>query len=581
MKKKSLTGERLLELGVLNQQQLDTCVSAQLLSRQIGRPLQIGEIIVQYGYASRQVVEDAIRYTGNLASGFTAIELPFSVCRAFQVMPLGIKDGVLFVASRSILYQRDCDEIMGAAIESGYPVSSVQNVPRNSADILSYISSLPGVDSGVLQGEIDHFFKLISSGNDKASGELLQTIINHLFIDAIQQGASDVHISSAKEDIHCRIRYRLDGNLFDKYMMSTECMRRLVTQIKKRSVPDASEKLRPQGGRMSIAHRGRNIDLRVESGSNDEGEDIVVRLLDSSRTASLDVTFAEQPELLRLFKGLADIRGKHGELIIVAGPTGQGKSSTIAALLYEMPRERIRVDTAEDPVENRIPGVCQHQVNDLIGLSYSVVLKSSMRKDPNVLSVGEVRDSETAEQCVRMTETGHCVITTLHTTSVPETLARLISILPDNYRDMGTFAIGKTIRAILNQRLVRRVCKCHKRVPVKELIKGSSPALSVANILQMNDDDMIAVPVGCELCNHTGYKGRVIAPEAVFFPSDAATRVEIQRILFEKGAIGQLLHLDGVRYFSREETVRNLVVSGVIDIESAIDALHLGVLEMQ
>ena len=218
--------------------------------------------------------------------------------------------------------------------------------------------------------------------------------------------------------------------------------------------------------------------------------------------------------------------------------------------MYAMRRDVVNVDSVEDPVENVIPMVRHHPVNEGLGVTYAMLLRGILRHDPDVIMVGEIRDSETAEITIRAAETGHHVFTSLHTNSAPETISRFIEQLPVTSRDMGKGSIAKTIRAVINQRLIRKLCEC--AVPMRVIDLEASHRRSMLEI-GMTDKETIMTPGSCPKCNGVGYRGRVAVIDAVFVPNNSMLREKMQTVIFEQSGISRMLSLDGIRHFKRKD----------------------------
>jgi type II secretory ATPase GspE/PulE/Tfp pilus assembly ATPase PilB-like protein len=246
-------------------------------------------------------------------------------------------------------------------------------------------------------------------------------------------------------------------------------------------------------------------------------------------------------------------------------------------MISEMDRLNLNIMTAEDPVEYQISEVCQTAVNDATGMSFANILRSFLRNDPDIIVVGEMRDSETAEIALRAAESGHMMISTLHTNDVAQSLNRLAGMLDEDYKPMGIAVLSHNLKAIVNQRLIRTICPhCHHKMAVKEL---SYEQEQHASHIGLAPTDIMAVvnKEGCDVCDYTGYYGRVLAPEAAFFPNDLSVQNEIERIMNSDGdtAAANILELDGVEYFSRKDTTKQLLLKNLIDLKIASDLLDL------
>jgi MSHA biogenesis protein MshE len=321
-------------------------------------------------------------------------------------------------------------------------------------------------------------------------------LLQSIFLDAMQVRASDVHIEP--DETVLRIRQRVDGVLQEQVVKERRITSALVLRLKLMSGLDISEKRLPQDGRFSIKIKERKVDVRLSTMPVEYGESVVMRLLDQTDGVTDLENVGMPADMLERFRRL--IHMPHG-LILVTGPTGSGKTTTLYGALQELNDVGKKIITVEDPVEYRLHRINQVQVNPKIDLSFARVLRSALRQDPDILLVGEIRDTETAEIALRAAMTGHLVLSTLHTNDAVSSAMRLV--------DMGTegFLAATAIRAVLAQRLVRRLCEycCTEHDPSPRdrawVEKVSGVTLAPAQRLQQAS--------GCHRCNNTGYRGRI------------------------------------------------------------------------
>ncbi len=319
-------------------------------------------------------------------------------------------------------------------------------------------------------------------------------LLQSMFEDAVRAGASDIHIEP--EDRQLRIRQRIDGVLNEQVIAGTRTAQALVTRLKLLSNLDISEKRLPQDGRFSIRIEERLFDVRLATMPVEHGEVVVMRLLDQS-TPQRSLTEIGMPlVVLQSYRRVLAL--PHG-MILVTGPTGSGKTTTLYSALSELNQPGRKIITAEDPVEYRLPRVNQVQVNPRIGLDFARILRSALRLDPDVIMVGEVRDEETAQIALRAAITGHLVLSTLHTNDTLATLGRLLDMRARGY------LVASALRGVLAQRLIRRVCeRCGER--------HAPDAQEMAFLRSLGLDEVTEIPwragKGCPYCNRTGYRGR-------------------------------------------------------------------------
>lgn len=334
-------------------------------------------------------------------------------------------------------------------------------------------------------------FSALSTENDKDN--TIVRLLQSLFEDAVQVGASDIHIEP--DDGVLRLRQRIDGVLHESLLKETAIAPALVLRLKLMAGLDISEKRLPQDGRFQIRVKGQTIDVRMSTMPVQFGESVVMRLLNQSNgILELEATGMPADVVKRLRRIM---QSPHG-MVLVTGPTGSGKTTTLYGVLSELNQPGVKIITVEDPVEYRLPRINQVQINHKIGLDFASVLRTSLRQDPDVLMVGEMRDQETAEMGLRGALTGHLVLSTLHTNDAVSSTLRLI--------DMGAapYLVASALRAILAQRLVRRICPhCKARYQPDELEQTWLTHFQAPSSLQFFRG------MGCQSCNYSGYKGRI------------------------------------------------------------------------
>lgn len=319
-------------------------------------------------------------------------------------------------------------------------------------------------------------------------------LLNSMFEDALQIGASDIHIEPEEKLI--RFRMRVDGLLQETEIKETGIASALVSRLKIMAGLDIAERRLPQDGRFALTIKGSPVDVRMATMPVQYGEAVVMRLLDQTHGIRSLESAGMPPALLQAFRRkLASPNG----IILVTGPTGSGKTTTLYGALSELNTPERKIITAEDPIEYQMPRINQVSVNTKAGLTFATILRTSLRQDPDVLLIGEMRDQETAEIAMRGALTGHLVLSTLHTNDAPSSAVRLI--------DMGVpgYLVASTLKGILAQRLARRLCQYCK--VVQPLNQEELQFLHHISPNQTADD--FYVGVGCASCNHSGHKGRL------------------------------------------------------------------------
>ena len=373
--------------------------------------------------------------------------------------------------------------------------------------------------------------------------------VNKLLVDAIRMGASDLHFEPYEKTY--RVRYRVDGVLRQITNPPLQLANRLASRLKVMSQMDISEKRVPQDGRIKLKlSKTKAIDFRVNSLPTLFGEKLVLRILDpSSAMLGIDALGYEEPQKALFMEALDKPQG----MLLITGPTGSGKTVSLYTGLNILNTESSNISTAEDPVEINLEGINQVNVNQKVGLTFSAALKSFLRQDPDIIMVGEIRDLETAEIAIKAAQTGHMVMSTLHTNSAPETLTRL--------RNMGvpSFNIATSVNLVIAQRLARRLCS-HCKAPV-DIPKQSLLEMGFTEQDLANPELQIFQPVGCSECRE-GYKGRVGVYEVM------KVTPEISKIIMEDGNALQIAAA------SEKQGFNNLRRSGLIKVMNGLTSLQ-------
>jgi type IV pilus assembly protein PilB len=477
------------------------------------------------------LVDLALTGVADEASG----EIALHVLERLIAMPYAIEDGTLKVAVADPGNIHAIDELR---LATRYPLE-IGVAARE--DILAEIRRLAraseafGARAAVeeeltLEAEEEEVDDL--EVDDGISDAPLVRLVNSVIFQAAEDGASDVHFEPQEDAL--LVRFRVDGVLQEVQRIPKRMMPGVLTRLKVLAKLDIAERRKPQDGRISLnaAAAGRMLDVRVATLPTVEGESIVMRLLDKSKRA---------PTLQEL--GMSDeMRAKLEELIrrptgalLVTGPTGSGKSTTLYASLTAINRPEINIITVEDPVEYRLQGVSQVQINQKAGLTFATALRSILRSDPDVVMVGEIRDGETAKISIEAALTGHLVLSTLHTNDAPQALTRL------NEMGVEPFLVGAAVSAVLAQRLARKLCThcCEMYTPsVEDLLK----ARVSSEVAAASDGMVFYRKKGCPRCNQTGYKGRIgvyqlltMSEQLETLAVTKASREDIERAAIEEG----------------------------------------------
>ena len=500
-RKKVRLGDLLVQKGIITEEQL-----SEALKQQKEKKLMLGEMIVSMGFASQSQINDVLCEHLNIDFVDMREEEPDpqvlslldeSIMRKYTLVPLRHDNnnaGALQVAM--------ADPMNILAMDDINIITGMQVVPilANAQDINAFLDKAFGQQQA--QNIVELYKREQGDNNKEAEKENnarreeienapIVVLINNIIEQAVRQRASDIHIEPMEKTV--RVRYRIDGNLKEIMKYDNALLGAITTRIKIMSGMDISEKRKPQDGRITTTVDRREYDIRVSNLPTVYGEKVVMRIA-SKEGFNVDISKLGLTERDR--KVFQDIlRNPHG-IILVTGPTGSGKSTTLYTALSELNTEDVNIITVEDPVAANIDGINQVQVNTKANLTFASALRSILRQDPDIIMIGEIRDSETAEIAVRASITGHLVVSTLHTNSTASSVARL--------EDMGveSYLIADSMVGIIAQRLVRRLCECKKP---KEATVEEKQLLGV----DTDKSCTIYEPCGCKLCNNTGYYGRM------------------------------------------------------------------------
>ena len=485
----------------------------EALQIQKTRKQPLGELLVDLGYINEaDVIEALAGQAGMRMVNLDDIEisaeaidaLPAETANTYQVVPLDFDKSsrLITIAMKSADNFRAVDDLQ---LLMGFKVQAVV-APADQID--KVLASRYGGDTTTMSdimvelGESDALSALAGRGESIDLDELTQAaednkvvrLVNLVLLQAIKDKASDIHFEPFENEF--KMRYRIDGVLYEMVPPPPHLALPIISRIKVMADLDIAERRLPQDGRIELTVHNNPVDLRVSVLPTMFGESVVMRVLDRANVQlSLDKIGLRDDELKQI-RGL--IKKPNG-IIVVTGPTGCGKTTTLYAALSELNEPTRKILTAEDPVEYDIDGLIQAQVNTDQGLTFARLLRSFLRQDPDIILVGEIRDLETAQIAVQASLTGHLVFSTLHTNDAPSAILRLLDLGVEN------FLLTATIEAIIGQRLVRRICmKCKEEyVPTEEVLMELQ--LRTADV----QDRTFFRGRGCEGCNHTGYRGRM------------------------------------------------------------------------
>ncbi|WP_328465594.1 ATPase, T2SS/T4P/T4SS family [Actinoplanes sp. NBC_00393] len=441
--------------------------------------------------------------------------IPLPVVLRHRVLGLAINDGELVVGVTDPADVVALDDVRAATGMTIRPVVVARSETRRIIERLQR----EGADLGDLADAVDDQGGMAAQTTSTEDAPIVR-YVNSLIEQAVMNRASDLHLEPTEDDM--RVRYRIDGVLHEVDVVPRGVMAALTSRIKIMSGVDITEKRIPQNGRITALIRDRTVDLRTATLPTVWGEKIVLRVLD---TGGIDLDLAKlgftQHNLERFS---ASFSKPHG-MVLVTGPTGSGKSTTLYATLGKISRPEVNVITVEDPVEYRLRGINQVQVNAKAGLTFAAVLPAILRTDPDVVLIGEIRDGNTAQIAVEAALTGHLLLSTLHTNDAPGAVTRLTEM------GIEPFLVGSSLDCVLAQRLARRICDWCKEAyaPTEEEI--------VAARWPLEDLDFPSVlyrPVGCRNCANTGYKGRIAIHEVM------PVSPEIESLTIRRAAAGEI-----------------------------------------
>jgi type IV pilus assembly protein PilB len=499
---KLLIGELLVELGYATPDQVHRAIAT---GRETGRPT--GRVLVDEGIVTPDQLAQALA----LRLGFHHVDLarfPIdmraanlldpAVARRHGAVPIGFLEGdtVLLVAMADPGNVLAVDDV---SLLTGLDVRPAIAAPQDIADL---IAKLHRFGDAAEQTEADEF-------DDQAPDELedlddtvddapVIKLVHSIIAQAVERGASDIHFIPQGREL--RGQFRIDGVLSDAFSVPARMRPHVISRIKIMGDLDISERRRPQDGRLAFTVGGRPIDVRIVTLPLVGGESIVMRILDRGTGAvGLDELGMLGPERARFEAAIARPYGA----VLVTGPTGSGKTTSLYAALQQLNTGERSILTLEDPVEYRVGGIKQMQVNPKAGVTFATGLRSMMRADPDVMLVGEIRDRETAQIAIESALTGHLVLSTLHTNDAPTAITRLVEM------GIEPFLVASSIECVVAQRLARKLCeRCRREVSLTaEVLR--------ANGFDADEDVQSYDAVGCGHCNGTGYRGRVGIFEAM------------------------------------------------------------------
>ena len=479
------------------------------------------------------------------------------VCERHKIIPVSRAGSSLIVAMADPSNLNAIDDVK---FLTGYNVEPVVSSESAILSALEKAYAQPEISyEDIMEGFDESEIEVATNDDDedllnleKASEDApVVRLCNAILLNAIKQGASDIHVEPYERVL--RVRYRVDGVLHEEMTPPIKLKNAIASRLKIMSSLDIAERRLPQDGRIKLKlGKGREMDYRVSSVPTLWGEKIVLRLLDKSNL-QLDMTklgFEQKP--------LSDFRDAFHQpygMVLVTGPTGSGKTTTLYSAMSDLNEVATNISTAEDPIEFNLMGINQVQMHEDIGLNFAASLRSFLRQDPDIIMVGEIRDFETAEIAVKAALTGHLVLSTLHTNDAPSTVTRLLNM------GVEPFLVTASVNLVLAQRLARQICQeCKVQVPTDEqvLLDVGFPENEIPDVVAFRG-------TGCKVCNDTGYKGRIALYEVMPFKD------RLREIVLQGGSTAEVkdeMIRDGV------STLRmaglNKVLKGVTTIDEIV-----------
>ena len=549
-------GDLLLSSGVISHEQLERALELQKESKE-----RLGDVLVQSGIITEQQLIEALKIQlGVEFVDLTAVSIPVelakyvprTLAKKYCVVPVKLVRDTLYLAMSDPLDFIAQEEVKAASRKRVIPMIATHRATEQAISRLYGSEGTARVieemkrEAGSAGPDIVP--AQLAKDSDSSEGAPTIRFVNSLIERAFTERASDIHLEPQEGEMV--VRMRIDGLLRRVLTVPAELQSTVISRLKIMGGMDIAERKVPQDGHAMLRVKGSEIDLRISSMPTVYGEKIVLRLLNkTSQLLSRDAIGLEGEDL-EYYRTL--LKNPSGVILLV-GPTGSGKSTTMCVMLRDLAREEVNIVTLEDPVEYYIPGVSQCQINEKTGMTFAGGLRAILRQDPDIISVGEIRDGETASIAMRAAITGHLVLSTLHTNDAPSAVDRL--------RDVGVepWLISGALRGVVSQRLVRRICPHCKR--------AYHPASDELALLGLDDapDLVFYKGEGCPDCHHTGYTGRRAVFEILMIDAPL-------RRLITAGASADELADEARRhgFTTMRERCRDLVLRGETTAEEAV-----------
>lgn len=491
-------GDLLVDYGVITEEQLESA-----LKKQKYRGKRLGEILVSEKIVTEDEIVDVLQMQTGIPKAYfddyfvdkkAVLTIPEGLAQKYNLIPISFNGDKLNVAMSDPMNMFALDDVK---IASGYEVVPMIATSTEIKKAIETYYTSQKIERAAIEASKDYEInsKEIENIGDGTENNIdnapIVKLVDFIIKEAVRLQSSDIHVEPFEKYI--RVRYRIDGELHEKQKIQIQSLQAIMTRIKIISNLNIAEKRLPQDGRMKVFVDGKNIDLRVSILPTIFGEKAVIRILKNDSKNINKEKLGMDKESMKKLENI--IKSPYG-IILVTGPTGSGKSTTLYSILSELNIEQRNIVTVEDPVEYMIDGINQVNVNVKAGLTFSSGLRSILRQDPDIIMIGEMRDSETAEIAVRAAITGHLVLSTIHTNGAADSIIRLF--------DMGIqpYLVANSLSGIIAQRLVKRICpNCREEYEAKAYEKKMLGIESSKKVILYRGK-------GCPKCNGTGYLGR-------------------------------------------------------------------------
>jgi type II secretory ATPase GspE/PulE/Tfp pilus assembly ATPase PilB-like protein len=494
--------------------------------------------------------------------------LPVQSWLPLSIHLIGLREGVMRIAPLHDLNDRQIEALISTSNRSGFFVQRIEVEVWDRKELIDTLRSVHDLSADRCEKTLALWL------SDSDNGLLLNQFQRDLMAEALQLRASDIHlVQDNNPDAPNWIKYRIDGDLIPMHLLPAEAMARLTTLLKRDAGLNFGDRTTPKDGRFGFTWQGRAIDVRVAAGPQaQDGEKLTLRLLDRASLKGFDELFRRHEDVGdHLAKLLSPELKGGGGLILLSGPTGSGKTTTLYACVQQIDRRRRHVLTIEDPIEYELRYATQWQVRPgMPGGSFGDLIRAAMRHDPDYIIIGEMRDGDTVETALRAAESGHTVISTIHADTALQTFERLRSLMPHERERSSTYTLSQQVKAILNQRLVRTLCQgcAHKSTLGEVLTETERSELGLTPDIKIRRHNTS----GCDICNRTGISGRTLLLDALLIDLGPSERNNIYEGLLRN--VNAIVKEPGVIIHTRREGLVDLVVSGLVDPKASLSYLE-------